>query len=497
MAWGDVPGTGRFGYGLVPVRSRARKGRHAGAPAPRVPVPRVPGSLLPGSRREARAAAPSPRRAAHAATRPEDVVGRSTAPRALEAPPAVDTTPAIGTAPGVEQTPPAETAPAVGPRLRPGVRRVLQGAVVVALAGSTFAVADAHKTVTIDDDGRIRTVSAYGRTVGDVLAFQGVEVRADDLVQPAAGAPAADGGTIVVRSSRVVTLEVDGESETFTTTALTVGDLISALGERGDGAVASASRSAPLGREPVRVSTLKTVRVAVDGTVLPIRTTQATVRDVLADAGITLAEEDATSVPLTAAATDGMLVLVSRGQTASDSTTEVLPFETTTIEDPSLPEGYRHVRTVGRPGEATTTYAVRTLDGAEVERTVASRVVTREPRDEVVVVGTMDPDTVVVDPGSARATARALAAERGWGDSQFACLDKLWTKESGWRVDADNPSSSAYGIPQALPGSRMASVGADWRTNAVTQIEWGLGYIDGRYGTPCGAWAHSQRAGWY
>ena len=65
-------------------------------------------------------------------------------------------------------------------------------------------------------------------------------------------------------------------------------------------------------------------------------------------------------------------------------------------------------------------------------------------------------------------------------------------RESGWNVYADNPSSSAYGIPQALPGSKMASAGADWATNPVTQIRWGLGYIQDRYGSPCGAWGHSQ-----
>ena len=73
---------------------------------------------------------------------------------------------------------------------------------------------------------------------------------------------------------------------------------------------------------------------------------------------------------------------------------------------------------------------------------------------------------------------------------------KLWNRESGWRTTAQN-SSGAYGIPQALPGSKMASAGADWRTNAATQIKWGLGYISGRYGTPCGAWGHSQSTGWY
>ena len=69
----------------------------------------------------------------------------------------------------------------------------------------------------------------------------------------------------------------------------------------------------------------------------------------------------------------------------------------------------------------------------------------------------------------------------GWGSDQFRCLDLLWTRESGWRADAYNASSGAYGIPQALPGSKMATAGADWETNAGTQIEWGLGYIQGRY----------------
>jgi SLT domain-containing protein len=75
------------------------------------------------------------------------------------------------------------------------------------------------------------------------------------------------------------------------------------------------------------------------------------------------------------------------------------------------------------------------------------------------------------------------AANYGWGDDQFACLVSLWNKESGWRVNAAN-SSGAYGIPQALPGSKMASAGADWETNPATQIAWGMGYIAGRYGTP-------------
>jgi murein DD-endopeptidase MepM/ murein hydrolase activator NlpD len=93
--------------------------------------------------------------------------------------------------------------------------------------------------------------------------------------------------------------------------------------------------------------------------------------------------------------------------------------------------------------------------------------------------------------------ARVMVADRGWGSGQFGCLQSLWNRESGWNYRASNPSSGAYGIPQALPGSKMASAGADWRTNPVTQMTWGLDYIADRYGTPCGAWGHSESSGWY
>ena len=101
------------------------------------------------------------------------------------------------------------------------------------------------------------------------------------------------------------------------------------------------------------------------------------------------------------------------------------------------------------------------------------------------------------DPGSAQAIARQMLTDRGMGDDQFDCLVSLWNKESHWNVYAGNPSSGAYGIPQALPGSKMASAGPDWADNPATQITWGLGYITGRYGNPCGAWAKSQASGWY
>lgn len=100
--------------------------------------------------------------------------------------------------------------------------------------------------------------------------------------------------------------------------------------------------------------------------------------------------------------------------------------------------------------------------------------------------------------GDAQAYAQELGASQyGWGADQFSCLVSLWNRESGWNYQAYNASSGAFGIPQSLPGSKMASAGADWQTNAATQVAWGLGYISAAYGTPCGAWSHSESVGWY
>ncbi|MDO4241215.1 MAG: transglycosylase SLT domain-containing protein [Microbacteriaceae bacterium] len=100
-------------------------------------------------------------------------------------------------------------------------------------------------------------------------------------------------------------------------------------------------------------------------------------------------------------------------------------------------------------------------------------------------------------PAPSAGSAQAIALRYVGAGPEFNCLVALWNKESNWNAHAMNASSGAYGIPQSLPGSKMASAGADWQTNPETQIRWGLGYIKGRYGSPCAAWGHSQRVGWY
>ena len=111
--------------------------------------------------------------------------------------------------------------------------------------------------------------------------------------------------------------------------------------------------------------------------------------------------------------------------------------------------------------------------------------------------GTARTKVVRIRSADPKQLARALMPEYGMSSAEFGCLDNIWSQESGWNIHADNPSSSAYGIPQALPGSKMSSAGPDWANNAETQIRWGLGYIRDRYGSACGAWGFKSGHGWY
>ena len=99
--------------------------------------------------------------------------------------------------------------------------------------------------------------------------------------------------------------------------------------------------------------------------------------------------------------------------------------------------------------------------------------------------------------GAKVVTKAIMADEYGWSEDQYRCLNNLWTKESHWNYKAHNYRSGAHGIPQALPASKMDLIADDWRTNPVTQIRWGLRYIEDRYDTPCGAWSKFKRHRYY
>lgn len=186
-----------------------------------------------------------------------------------------------------------------------------------------------------------------------------------------------------------------------------------------------------------------------------------------------------------------------------------IPFETITKEVSAGQSGEKVSRVAqeGKNGIKEITYKVKYENDVEIERTQISEVVVQEPVNKIInVVVTVSsrsesvPRTVVASSGSAsqyQAYAKQRCAAYGWSDNDFNCLVALWNRESGWNPSSRNRSSGAYGIPQALPASKMASAGSDYLTNGNTQVEWGLSYIKGRYGSPSAAYQHQQRTGWY
>ncbi len=194
--------------------------------------------------------------------------------------------------------------------------------------------------------------------------------------------------------------------------------------------------------------------------------------------------------------------------TSIQSETVPVAFTSAVTEDANIASGTEIVRVAGKDGEAEVTYAIKLVDGKEVSRREIGRNVTTEPKGAVVIRGTGDASNIQValktaaesvgtKDGNMNFAELFIQQEYGWGESEFTCLAKLWTRESKWNHSARNRSSGAYGIPQSLPGTKMATFGEDWRTNPVTQIKWGANYIEKRYDTPCKAWKHSEDHNWY
>jgi len=392
------------------------------------------------------------------------------------------------------------------------MRKALIGALVgfstlLTLGGlsvASYLTAD----VTLTVDGQTATLRVLnGETVGQLLSARRVPVADQDFLYPALDTVIADGLTIEVSHARPFTATIDGATHTITTTANTVGTALVTMGVTPGSEVSVSPQTTitPDGTS-VTVATSKMISLRFDGATLYTLTTADTVSQLLADRGVTLGSTDRVFPSASATLSDDMAIVVQRVSVEKRLTTIQLAFATKTINDSKLAAGTTKVVTPGVVGKATQEWRVTTVDGIVANRTLLSQKTITKPVTQVVRVGTKATTAAAtnstvpapnVAPGSAQDIARQMLPKYGWGDDQFGCLVKLWDRESHWNYKAQNKYSGAYGIPQALPGSKMASAGKDWKTNPATQIKWGLGYIKGRYGSPCSAWSHSQSTGWY
>jgi resuscitation-promoting factor RpfB len=374
--------------------------------------------------------------------------------------------------------------------MRRSLKMTTYAAALAIIAGGTLAWTAVDKTVHLEIDGQPKTVHTLGSHVHDALSAAGYAVAAHDIVAPAPSVAIHDGSRIVLHRGRLLQLTVDGAKRQVWTTEPTVAAALADLGLSPHTFVSvSRDQRLPLSPTAIEVRTPKQVTVKHDGTTARLTTTAATVGQLLTDAGIQRGDLDRLSVRPTAAIIAGQTIVLTRVRSARVTQNVPIPFASRRQPDNTLDVGTTKVVTGGVAGARQITYALEYVDGKLTGRTVVSSKVAKPATPRVVRVGTL-----AVTP---QQIAAQLVAARGWGTDQVNCLTLLWNHESGWQVDAENADSGAYGIPQSLPGDKMASAGPDWQTNPRTQITWGLDYIAGVYGTPCGAWGHELDVNWY
>ena len=186
---------------------------------------------------------------------------------------------------------------------------------------------------------------------------------------------------------------------------------------------------------------------------------------------------------------------------------ESIPFETITKDVSEGAESTKNqVLQEGQEGIRRVSYKVKYQNDTEIERIKISEEIIKEPVNKIIqvksniVTSRSETPARVATTGTVaeyQAYAKQRVYDYGWTDADFNALVNLWNRESGWQVSNRNRSSGAYGIPQALPASKMASAGSDYLTNYKTQINWGLSYIKSRYGSPSKAWSAFKSKGWY
>ncbi|MFD1662302.1 ubiquitin-like domain-containing protein [Streptomyces caeni] len=293
----------------------------------------------------------------------------------------------------------------------PSVRRLLPQALVVAfLAGGTTAFVAKDKAVELTVDGRPRALHTFADDVRELLAEEGVAVGAHDVVAPAPGTPLMSGDEVAVRYGRPVQLTLDGQRRQVWTTAQTVAGALRQLGVRAEGAYVSASRSRRIGREGLvlDVRTERTVTVMADGRARTIRTNAATVQEAVAEAGVALRGQDALSVAPGSFPRDGQTVTVLRITGSKEYREEPIPFHVRRRKDPTLFRGTEVVARAGQPGTRRITYSLRTVNGVKQKPRRIGAEVVREPRTQLMRVGTKPhPDSV---RGAEHLNWEALAA---------------------------------------------------------------------------------------
>ncbi|HET7801112.1 MAG TPA: ubiquitin-like domain-containing protein [Humibacillus xanthopallidus] len=336
------------------------------------------------------------------------------------------------------------------------------GAAVI-LTGGAVGATQLDKAVNLSVDGTETAAHVFGTTVGDLLDSQGITVKPGDVVVPAVDASLSDGDTVVVKYARNLTLTVDGKTRTVTTTETTVDGALLALGLRGEGARLSVSRSQTIGRQglTLTVVTPKSVTVTVDGKTTTKTITAATVGEALGQLGVTLGKADKVNPPVATQLTSGTKIGVERFTTKDVTRTAAVGYSTTKKPSGDLYTDQTKVVTKGVAGVRTITERRTIKDGKVVSTQAISSVVTKQPVDAVVLVGTKKRPAAAPAPSSSSGSTSGA----GLNLARASMWDSIAQCESGgnWSINTGN---GYYGGLQFLTSTWLSNGGGDFAPRA-------------------------------
>lgn len=348
------------------------------------------------------------------------------------------------------------------------------------------------RVVIVNDNGEERIVPSEQATVGNLVHKLGIKVDPGDRVEPALDTP-INQDDFRINVYRAVPVQViDGGKTVYTFSAATTPRAIAR--QTGSDLYAEDRviteptreflRQGAIG-EQVIIDRATPVSVNLYGTPEVIRTHADTVGELIKEKGIKLESNDQLSPAADTPLSSDQQVFIAREGTKLESVEEQIAMPVQVITDTNLAYGTTAIRQQGAAGKRTVTYQVNLRNGQPVGRSIVSNIVTQEPVTQIEV------------RGSSISGIKGDMGRAGISPSDYTYVDFIVSKESGWNPNARNKSSGAYGLCQALPGTKMASAGSDWSTNPVTQLRWCDGYAKGRYGTWAAAYNFWKRNHWW
>ena len=368
---------------------------------------------------------------------------------------------------------------------------------IFAVAGknSAKATGQGNKILTVFESGQKTSFKTNAKTVREALKAQKINFSKEDSVEPGLDEELTGAEySINIYRAKPVVIE-DGELKTKILTAAQTPRQIAekaglnvhnedklAFGESGnileDGSI-----------NTLKITRAKEISVDLFGKTESFRTQAKTVEDFLKEKKIVLGKDDGISIDLKTQISNGLNFRIWRNGKQTLTVEEPTDFQTETIQDANKDSGYKEIKEAGEKGTKSVTYEVEMQNGKEISRKKINETEIKAAKKQVVIVGTKTslPAGSHTDWMSA---AGIPAKDQGIANA-------IISQESGWQVTIMNKSSGAYGIPQALPGSKMASAGADWQTNPITQLKWMNSYVIGRYKSWQAAYEFKNRTGGY